>query len=254
MSCGMDFADLRTGETGACCFSLRHHIHDNRNVPPFFLSTPSPATLREYHNKFLPFPFAHTYFHSVSTTYMRSRDQSAEQVSSSSKSEKTEGSSSSPAAMSTEMAPLTIRVGSQATKTVYISQENVTTFGNVIDDHNPIHSDPEAAQAAGFPTTICYGMYAGSLFSGLMAKEMPGPGTVYLSQNLRFTAPVFVGDDIQVIVEVREFRKDKGLVYLSNILQKTEPSTGKTIMCVDGSAVVMNKNLKFEGESEWSVK
>ncbi|KAK7194496.1 3-hydroxyacyl-ACP dehydratase [Novymonas esmeraldas] len=156
--------------------------------------------------------------------------------------------------MSSEAAPLVIRVGSRVTRAVHISQENVTTFGDVIDDHNPIHSDPEAARAAGFPATICYGMYAGSLFSGLMAKELPGPGTVYLSQNLRFTAPVFVGDDLEVIAEVREFRKDKGLISLSNIVQKTDPATGKTIVCVDGSAVVMNKTVHFEGESEWTVK
>ncbi|KAG5485217.1 hypothetical protein CUR178_06577 [Leishmania enriettii] len=157
-------------------------------------------------------------------------------------------------AMPSETAPLAIRVGSRATREVHISQENVSTFGDVIDDHNPIHSDPDAAKAAGFPMTICYGMYAGSLFSGLMAKEMPGPGTVYLSQNLSFTAPIFVGDDLEVIAEVREFRKDKGLISLSNIVQKTDPSTGKTIVCVEGSAVVMNKTLQFEGESGWSVK
>ncbi|KAG5510906.1 hypothetical protein JKF63_06407 [Porcisia hertigi] len=156
--------------------------------------------------------------------------------------------------MSSELAPLVIRVGSRVTRAVHITQENVTTFGDVIDDHNPIHSDSEAAKAAGFPATICYGMYAGSLFSGLMAKEMPGPGTVYLSQNLRFTAPVFVGDDVEVMAEVSQFRRDKGLISLSTTVQKMDPSTGKTVVCVEGSAVVMNKTVQFEGESDWSVK
>ncbi|KAG5486181.1 hypothetical protein LSCM1_07300 [Leishmania martiniquensis] len=180
--------------------------------------------------------------------------QSVEQASPSFKREAIEGPSSSQTTMPSETSPLVIRVGSQATRVVHVSQEIVNAFGDIIDDHNPVHIDEDAAKAAGFPTTICYGMYAGSLFSGLMAKEMPGPGTVYLSQNLSFTAPIFVGDDLEVIVEVREFRKDKGLVSLSNIVQKTNPSTGKVTVCVEGSAVVMNKTLQFEGESGWLVR
>lgn len=148
---------------------------------------------------------------------------------------------------------LVVHVGARATRRFHITQESVTAFGNIIDDHNPIHSDPEAAKAAGFPSTICYGMFAGSLFSGLMAQELPGPGTIYLSQNLRFTAPVFVGDDLEVIAEVKEFRKDKGLISLVNIVQKTNPETGKTVVCVEGSSVVMNKTVHFEGESTWTV-
>lgn len=155
--------------------------------------------------------------------------------------------------MSSETTPIVVQVGTRATRKFHISQESVTGFGNIIDDHNPIHSDPEAAKAAGFPSTICYGMFAGSLFSGLMAQDLPGPGTIYLSQNLRFTAPVFVGDDLEVIAEVKEFRKDKGLISLNNIVQKTDPETGKTVVCVEGSSVVMNKTIQFEGESTWTV-
>lgn len=155
--------------------------------------------------------------------------------------------------MSGDAASLVVKVGTRATRQFRITQESVTAFGNIIDDHNPIHSDPEAAKAAGFPSTICYGMFAGSLFSGLMAQELPGAGTIYLSQNLRFTAPVFVGDELEVIAEVKEFRKDKGLISLANIVQKTNPETGKTVVCVDGSSVVMNKTVQFEGESTWTV-
>ncbi|KPI88687.1 3-hydroxyacyl-ACP dehydratase putative (HTD2-2) [Leptomonas seymouri] len=155
--------------------------------------------------------------------------------------------------MSEKANPIVVRVGARVTRKFHISQESVTAFGNLIDDHNPIHSDPEAAKAAGFPSTICYGMFAGSLFSGLMATELPGPGTIYLSQNLRFTAPVFVGDELEVIAEVKEFRRDKGLISLINIVQKTDSETGKTVVCVEGSSVVMNKTLQFEGESTWTV-
>ncbi|KPA74347.1 putative mitochondrial maoc family dehydratase-like protein [Leptomonas pyrrhocoris] len=155
--------------------------------------------------------------------------------------------------MSTETTPTVVRIGARAIRSFHITQESVTAFGNLVDDHNPIHSDPAAAKAAGFPSPICYGMFAGSLFSGLMAQDLPGPGSIYLSQNLRFTAPVFVGDDLEVIVEVKEFHKDKGLISLANTAQKTDPATGKAIVCITGSSVVMNKTLQFEGESTWTA-
>ncbi|GET86041.1 maoc family dehydratase-like protein [Leishmania tarentolae] len=146
-----------------------------------------------------------------------------------------------------------IRVGAQASKTVKITQRDVATFGELIQDHNPIHSDVAAAKAAGFPSPICYGMLAGSLFSGLMATEIPGPNTVYLSQSLRFTRPIFVGDELEVIAKVTQFRRSKGLIEMSTIIQKTDPmSPSAKITCIEGFSVGMNKMVDFEGESEWT--
>ncbi|KPI88688.1 Maoc family dehydratase-like protein [Leptomonas seymouri] len=148
-----------------------------------------------------------------------------------------------------------ISVGAQVMKKVTMRQEDVIVFGNLIDDHNPIHSDPEAAKAAGFPSTICYGMFAGSLFSGLMATELPGPGTIYLSQNLRFTAPVFVGDELEVIAKVVQFRRDRCLIEMSTVVQKKDPASGnKRITCIDGYAVGLNKTVEFKGESTWKTR
>lgn len=146
-----------------------------------------------------------------------------------------------------------IRVGAQAVKKVTVRQDDVTTFGKLVEDQNPIHLDVAAAKAAGFPTTICYGMFAGSLFSGLMATEIPGPNTVYLSQNLRFAAPVFVGDELEVIAKVTQFRRDRGLIKMATTVQKRDPNNeNKLIVCIDGYAVGMNKMVDFEGESEWT--
>ncbi|CAG9568980.1 putative 3-hydroxyacyl-ACP dehydratase [Leishmania major strain Friedlin] len=146
-----------------------------------------------------------------------------------------------------------IRVGAQASKTVKITQRDVVTFGDLIQDHNPIHSDAAAAKAAGFPSPICYGMLAGSLFSGLMATEIPGPNTVYLSQSLRFTRPIFVGDELEVIAKVTRFRRNKGLIEMSTIIQKADPKNPSVkITCIEGFSVGMNKMVDFEGESEWT--
>lgn len=147
-----------------------------------------------------------------------------------------------------------IYVGQSVRKRVCIRAEDVIAFGDLVDDHNPIHCDPDAAKAAGFPAPICHGLLAGSFFSGLMATELPGPQTVYLSQNLRFTAPIFVGDEIEVSVTVEQFRQSKGLISMKTCIHKVDPLSDARIMCVDGSAVGMNKTVEFEGESEWTVR
>ncbi|CAJ1017275.1 MaoC like domain/N-terminal half of MaoC dehydratase, putative [Leishmania lindenbergi] len=146
-----------------------------------------------------------------------------------------------------------IRVGAQASKTVRITQRDVVLFGNLVQDHNPIHSDAAAAKAAGFPSPICHGMLAGSLFSGLMATELPGPNTVYLSQTLRFLTPIFAGDELEVIAKVTQFRRNTGLIEMSTIIQKANPTNlGTKITCIEGFSVGMNKIVEFEGESEWT--
>ncbi|KPA74345.1 putative mitochondrial Maoc family dehydratase-like protein [Leptomonas pyrrhocoris] len=148
-----------------------------------------------------------------------------------------------------------VSVGVQVMKKVTMKQEDVAAFGNLIGDHNPIHSDLAAAKAAGFPSTICYGMFAGSLFSGLMATELPGPNTVYISQNLRFLAPVFVGDELEIIAKVTQFRRDRGLIEMATIVQKKDPTDeNKRITCVDGFAVGLNKTVEFKGESTWKTR
>lgn len=147
-----------------------------------------------------------------------------------------------------------IRVGARCHKLFTMKQEDVTLFGRLIQDDNPIHHKVEAARAAGFPSCVCYGMLVGSLFSGLMATEIPGPHTVYIRQNLRFTAPVFVGDTLRVAVEVHQFRRSKGLLALRTVIHKVkEEQEEEGILCVEGLAVGKNKNLLFEGESDWSV-
>ncbi|CCW64551.1 unnamed protein product [Phytomonas sp. EM1] len=155
--------------------------------------------------------------------------------------------------MSSSISHRIIKVGSKATKKFIIRSEDVIAFGNLIEDHNPIHSDSDAAKAAGFSGTICHGMFAGSLFSGLMATEIPGPNTVYLSQNLNFTAPIFVGDEVEVSVEVTRFRRSKGLLEMRTVIQKKDSQTERQVVCIEGTAVGMNKEVEFEGESEWKL-
>ncbi|EPY28902.1 3-hydroxyacyl-ACP dehydratase [Strigomonas culicis] len=146
-----------------------------------------------------------------------------------------------------------LRVGMKASKKLRITPEGVKKFADIIEDHNPIHLSDAAAQNVGFPCCISHGMYPASLFSGLMATEMPGPNTVYLSQELNFRAPMLVGDVIEVCVELTKFRKGKGLMVMNTVVKKADPNTKAEIVCIEGKAVGVNKDVTFEGDSPaWS--
>ncbi|RNF02522.1 maoC-like dehydratase [Trypanosoma rangeli] len=144
----------------------------------------------------------------------------------------------------------TVRIGDTAFVRRVITQEDVKAFGPLVGDNNPIHVDESAAKAAGFPSTIVYGMLAGSLFSGLIGSELPGPQSIYLSQTLRFVAPVFVGDEVEARVTLTQFKKSKFLLAFRTTVNRIDPETGKETPCVVGTAVGMNKTVIFEGESE----
>lgn len=148
-----------------------------------------------------------------------------------------------------------IRVGAQCAKSFLINQNDVASFGKLIGDKNPIHTDLSAAKAAGFDQCPCYGMLVGSLISGLMATEIPGPNTVYIRQNFRFVSPVFVGDTVRVSIEVYQFRRNRGLLALKTLVEKEVPGVNSEgrVLCIDGLAVGRNKTVTFEGESNWTV-
>lgn len=148
-----------------------------------------------------------------------------------------------------------IRVGARCSKFFTIRQMDVTNFGELIGDNNPIHTDVLAARGAGFENCICHGMLIGSLVSGLMSAEIPGPNTVYIRQNFRFVSPVFVGETVRISIEVHQFRKSRSLLALKTIVEKEVDTldSKRGILSIDGLAVGVNKTVTFEGESDWTV-
>nr|CCC91908.1 putative maoC-like dehydratase [Trypanosoma congolense IL3000] len=146
-----------------------------------------------------------------------------------------------------------IRIGDSASMRRVISPDDVKVFGPLVGDANPIHVDEAAAKAAGFQSPVVHGMLAGSLFSGLLGSELPGPQSVYMSQTLRFVAPLFVGDEVEARIEVTQFRKTKFMIAFSTTVSRIDKETGAKTLCVEGTAVGMNKTVTFEGESEWTV-
>lgn len=108
-------------------------------------------------------------------------------------------------------------VGDSAEITKTIEQADIDAFANVTGDHNPVHVDEEFAKTTRFGGRIAHGMLTASLISAVLANHLPGEGSVYLGQTLKFVAPVFPGDEITARVTVREIREDKPIVKLETV-------------------------------------
>lgn len=92
----------------------------------------------------------------------------------------------------------------EATRTIAISAGDIERFVELVGDRNPIHVDEDYAAGTRFQRRIAPGMLVASYISAVIANQLPGPGVIYLEQNLRFEAPVYIGDAITVRVRVAE--------------------------------------------------
>lgn len=106
------------------------------------------------------------------------------------------------------------RLGEQASFAKTVTEADVTTFAGLIGDFNPIHVDAEYARRSRFGQRVAHGMLTGGLISAVLGNKLPGPGSIYLSQQLEFLAPVFIGDTITAIVEVANWQPDKRIITL----------------------------------------
>ena len=107
-----------------------------------------------------------------------------------------------------------LQPGDKASRTTPITDEMIHLFAGLTGDTNPVHLDEEYAAGTRFGRRIAHGMIAAGLISATLANDLPGPGTVYLSQTLQFKAPVYPGDTITTTVEVKSVRPDKPIVTL----------------------------------------
>ncbi|HEX8475912.1 MAG TPA: MaoC family dehydratase [Pyrinomonadaceae bacterium] len=112
---------------------------------------------------------------------------------------------------------MTLQVGDTATMSKTITDEDIRVFAYLTGDHNPVHLDDEYAAGTRFGRRIAHGMLSASLISALLANELPGRGTVYLSQSLQFVAPVYPGDTVTARVTVTKIRDDKPIATLETV-------------------------------------
>ncbi|MGE0226659.1 MAG: MaoC family dehydratase [Acetobacteraceae bacterium] len=125
-----------------------------------------------------------------------------------------------------------LRVGQTASLGKTISEADILMFTAVSLDTNPIHQDAEAAKSSIFGERIAHGMLSASLISALLGTRLPGPGSIYMRQSLRFAAPVKIGDTVKAAVEVTSLNPDKKRATL-----KTTCCVGDTVV-IEGEAYV----------------
>ena len=126
-----------------------------------------------------------------------------------------------------------VQPGQTASRTSTISDEMIRSFAEVTGDTNPVHLDDAYAAGTPFGRRIAHGMLAAGMISATLANDLPGPGTIYLGQTLKFRLPVFPGDTITATVEVLSVRPDKPIVTLSTVCVNQD---GETVL--EGEAVV----------------
>jgi 3-hydroxybutyryl-CoA dehydratase len=114
-----------------------------------------------------------------------------------------------------------------------ITEADIVLFAAASGDNNAVHINEVFARTTMFKGRIAHGMLTASVISAAIAGRMPGPGTVYLGQNLRFKAPVRPGDTVQAIVTVKEIFPEKRRVTLSTVCK-----VGDTVV-IEGEALVM---------------
>ena len=121
-----------------------------------------------------------------------------------------------------------LSVGDKAHRSLQLTAQHVAAYAEISGDRNPLHFDRDFALATGkLADLIVQGGLTTGLLHALVAMDLPGPGTVFLSQNWKFTAPVYIGDTITAEVEVRSVHATKPVCQLS---VRVTRQTGETVL------------------------
>ena len=127
-------------------------------------------------------------------------------------------------------------VGMKAELTKKITDEDIIKFSEVSEDRNPLHLDEEYAKKTIFKERIAHGMLSASLISAVLGNKLPGEGSIYLEQNLKFIKPVFLGDVITARVEIIEV-KDKNITLETNCYNQNNK------VVLSGKAKILYQNI-----------
>ena len=127
-----------------------------------------------------------------------------------------------------------LKIGDVFSKTRTVTDELIRAFAEISGDFNPIHLDEQFAANTRFGRRIAHGMLSGAFISAVLGYEFRERKIVYLSQTMKFVAPVFIGDTITTTATIRSIRESKGIVNVETICSN---QNGQTV--VTGIAVVM---------------
>lgn len=127
---------------------------------------------------------------------------------------------------------VTLSIGMKQSLTKTVTEEDIEFFARATGDMNPLHLDESYARSTRFGGRIAHGLLGAGLISAILGTLLPGPGTVYLSQKLTFTAPVRIGDRITASVEVKSIKQRR--VSLKTICVNQDGN-----IVIDGEAEVL---------------
>lgn len=136
-----------------------------------------------------------------------------------------------------------LHVGMQAVVSRTITETDLRNFSGVSGDTNPMHLNEEYASQTPFHGSIVHGFLSASLISAVIGTRLPGPGCIYMSQTLKFLAPVRVGDTVYAVATVREIIPEKRRVLL-----ETKCYVGDTVV-IDGEALIKVRSRDDNGMS-----
>ena len=120
-----------------------------------------------------------------------------------------------------------VAVGERASRSLTLTPDHVKTFAQLTGDYNPLHFDPAFVARTKFGKLVVQGGLTTGLLHALVAMDLPGPGTVFLSQNWKFTAPVYIGDTITAEAEVVSVHESKPVCQLRIRVAR---QTGETVL------------------------
>lgn len=125
-----------------------------------------------------------------------------------------------------------LEVGMEAVSSRTVTEAAIELFGGISGDLNPTHFSDDFAKEERFKERISHGMLTMSHITGVLGTKLPGPGCLYMSQSVKFLAPVRIGDTVTTRVKIADMNLEKGRVTL-----KTDQFVGDT-QCVDGEALL----------------
>jgi 3-hydroxybutyryl-CoA dehydratase len=126
-----------------------------------------------------------------------------------------------------------LSVGQSASYTKTVTEADIVKFAEVSGDNNPVHLDEAFAQTTMFKGRIAHGMLSAGFISTVIGTKLPGSGTIYMSQTLRFKAPVRIGDTVTATCTITEIMPEKRRAVLNTVCK-----VGDTVV-IEGEALVM---------------
>lgn len=127
-----------------------------------------------------------------------------------------------------------LKVGDTATCDLHVTEQHVAAFAELSQDINPLHMDAQVADDLGFPRRVAHGMVSLSAISRLIGTQLPGPGSLWASEDVRFAAPVFVGESVTARVTIEQISTGARMIKLRT--EVVNKSTGAVVLT--GTAMV----------------